>query len=318
MLAMTVGTNGHLTPAQVENPVPKAGEVIIQVEAAAVNRADLMQRSGNYPSPPGWPEYPGLEVAGTVIEAAEGSTRKVGEKVCALLGGGGYAEKVAVPSIMTLPVPAGFSMVEAAAVPEVFSTAYLNFVKEAGIRKGETVLIQTGASGLGIASIQLLKTLFGSKIITTVGSEEKADFVRSLGADIVVNRHTDDLGKVLDEHPVDVALDCVAGADLGKNLVKMNPWGRWIIIASLAGKFSEIDLNTLFRKRLRLIGSTLRSRTDEVKAEILSALQRELYPHFEAGTIRPVIYRTLPLTQADDALEILVKNQNTGKIVLTV
>ncbi len=317
MLAMTVGTNGHLIPSQVEVPVPKAGEVIILVEAAAVNRADLMQRSGNYPSPPGWPEYPGLEVAGTVIEAAEGCNRKVGDKVCALLGGGGYAEKVAVPSIMTLPVPAGFSMAEAAAVPEVFSTAYLNFVKEAGIKKGETVFIQAGASGLGIASIQLLKTLFGSKIITTVGSEEKAEFVRSLGADIVVNRHTDDLGKVLDEHPVDIALDCVAGAELGKNLAKMNPWGRWIVIASLAGNFSEIDLNTLFRKRLRLIGSTLRSRTDEVKAEILNALQRELYPHFEAGTVRPVIYRTLPLTQADDALEILAKNRNTGKIVLT-
>ncbi len=316
MIAMMVDPAGHLTPAQVADPVAKSGEVVIQVEAAAVNRADLMQRSGTYPSPPGWPDYPGLEVAGTVIETSGCSIRKAGDKVCALLGGGGYAEKVAVPEIMTLPVPAGFSMAEAAAVPEVFSTAYLNFVMEANVRDGETVFIQAGASGLGIASVQLLKTLFDVKIITTVGSEEKAEFVRKLGADIVVNRHTDDLGKVLDEHPADIALDCVAGASLGKNLSKMNPWGRWIVIASLAGNTSEIDLNVLFRKRLRLIGSTLRSRTDEVKSQILRSLQQNLWRHFESGTLRPVIYRQMPLTQADQALEILAKNQNTGKIVL--
>jgi len=317
MIAMTINADKILVPTEVPDPVAKTGEVIIQVEAASVNRADLMQRSGNYPSPPGWPEWPGLEVAGTVIEVGEGSTRKVGDKVCALLGGGGYAEKVTVPSIMTLPVPAGFSMVEAAAIPEVFSTAYLNFVIEANVKPGETVFVQAGASGLGIASIQLLKT-FGCRIITTVGTPDKADFVKKLGADIVVNHRTDDLSAVLDANPIDVALDCVGGESLGKNLAKMNPWGRWILIAALAGARTEVELDTLYRKRIRLIGSTLRSRTDEMKSQILNALQKRMWPEFESGRVRPVIYKTFPLLQANDALQVLVDRKNTGKLVLTV
>ena len=316
MIAMIVNENGRLVPAQVPDPAVKPGWVVIQVEAAAVNRADLMQRSGNYPSPPGWPEWPGLEVAGTVIEAGEDSTRKVGDKVCALLGGGGYAEKAAVPSSMTLPVPKGFSMAEAASIPEVFCTAYLNFVFEADVKPGETVLVQAGASGLGIASIQLLKTL-GCRIITTVGTEEKADFVRKLGADIVVNHRTGNLGAVLDENPIDVALDCVGGESLGKNLVKMNPWGRWILIAAMGGTKTEIELDKLFRKRIRLIGSTLRSRTDEMKAKVLNALQQRMWPEFESGRVRPVIFGTFPLLRADDALQVLVERRNTGKVVLT-
>lgn len=318
MKAMIVNAEQKLIAASVPDPQPKEGEIIIQVEAASVNRADLMQRSGNYPSPPGWPEWPGLEVAGTVIYAPDGCGRQVGDKVCALLGGGGYAEKVAVPAIMTLPVPKGFSMVEAATIPEVFSTAYLNFVLEAKLQPGESVFVQAGASGLGLASIQLLRTLGAGTIITTVGTPEKADFVRNIGADIVVNHRTDDLGKILDEHPVDVALDCVGGPDLGKNIVKMNPWGRWVLIAALAGKTTEIEIDKLFRKRIRLIGSTLRSRTDEVKSQILQALQKTMWPAFESGKIRPVIYATFPLEQANDALQVLVERKNTGKIVLTV
>lgn len=318
MIAMTVNKTQQLIPTEVADPVPKNGEVLIEVEAASVNRADLMQRSGNYPSPEGWPEWPGLEVSGTVIAAPGCSIRKVGDKVCALLGGGGYAEKVVVPEGMTLPVPAGFSMVEAATIPEVFSTAYLNFFIEAKVQPNETVFVQAGSSGLGIASIQLLKTLGCGKIITTVGTEEKAEFVRKLGADIVVNHRTDDLGKVLDENGVDVALDCVGGPDLGKNLIKMNPWGRWIMIAALGGAMTEIDLGQFFRKRIRLIGSTLRSRTDEMKSQILKELQEKIYPVFESGKIKPVIYATFPLKQADDALQILVERKNIGKIVLTV
>lgn len=318
MIAMTVNESQHLVPTEVADPVVKTGEVLIEVEAASVNRADLMQRSGNYPSPEGWPEWPGLEVSGTVIAAPGCSTRKVGDKVCALLGGGGYAEKVVVPEGMTLPVPNGFSMVEAATIPEVFSTAYLNFFIEAKVQPEETVFIQAGSSGLGIASIQLLKTLGCGKIITTVGTEEKAEFVRNLGADIVVNHRTDDLGKVLDANGVDVALDCVGGPDLGKNLIKMNPWGRWIMIAALGGSMTEIDLGQFFRKRIRLIGSTLRSRTDEMKSQILREIQEKVYPAFEGGKIKPVIYATFPLKQADDALQVLVERKNIGKIVLTV
>ena len=198
MHAMLINDRQDFVWSKVPDPVRKANEVIIEVHAAALNRADLMQRAGEYPSPMGWPEWPGLEVSGIILEAPEGLRWKNGDKVCALLGGGGYAEKIAVPADMVLPVPDGLSMVDAAAIPEVFATAYLNFVLEAGMKAGDTVFIQAGASGLGIAAIQLVKSA-GCKVITTVGSPAKAAFVKSIGADIVVNRKTDDLRKVLDE-----------------------------------------------------------------------------------------------------------------------
>jgi len=317
MHAMLVDANRKLVWSEVPDPVRKENEVIIEVHAAALNRADLLQRAGHYPSPPGWPEWMGLEVAGIVLKAPAQSRWRTGDKVCALLGGGGYAEQVAVPADMVLPVPKGLSMEEATAIPEAFATSYLNLCLEGGMKAGDTVLIQAGASGLGIAAIQLAKDL-GAKVMTTVGSEEKANFVRALGADIIVNRKTDDLAAAMDKHPVDIAMDCVVGAGMGACVEKMARGGRWIVIATLAGARTEIDMNVFFRKGLKLIGSTLRSRTSEMKAEILSELESKLWAKFSSGKIKSVIYRTLPMAKAEEAHGILEKQQNLGKVVLTL
>jgi NADPH2:quinone reductase len=220
MHAILVAENQRLVWTEVPDPAPRAGELLIDVHAAALNRADLLQRAGDYPPPPGWPEWMGLEVAGVVLNSPAESRWKAGDKVCALLGGGGYAQRVAVPVKMVLPVPEGLSMVEAAAIPEAFATSYLNLCIEGGMQSGETVLIQAGASGLGMAAIQLAKAL-GGKVMTTVSTREKADFVSNLGADIVVNRMVDDLAAAMKEHPVDVALDCVGGPGL-------EPWRKSI------------------------------------------------------------------------------------------
>jgi NADPH2:quinone reductase len=318
MHAILIDSQQRLVWSEVPDPVAKENELLIEVHAAALNRADLMQRAGNYPPPPGWPEWMGLEVAGVVLEApAQGRFRR-GDKVCALLGGGGYAEKVAVPANMVLPIPAGFSMAEAAALPEAFATSYLNLCLEGGMKAGDTVLIHAGASGLGIAAIQLAKEL-GATVMTTVGSEEKARFVRTVGADIVVNRRTDDLGAIMDQHPVNIAMDCVAGAGLGANVVKMAQGGRWIVIATLGGARTEIDMNVFFRRGIKLIGSTLRSRTPEMKAQILSGLESLLWEKFATGKLRPVVHQTLPMrTHAEQAHAILQNQENIGKVILTL
>jgi len=317
MHAILVNGEQSLAWSKVPDPVPKAGELLVDVHAAALNRADLLQRAGNYPPPPGWPEWMGLEVAGVVVEAPAGTRWKAGDKVCALLGGGGYAQRVAVPAALAVPVPEGLSMVEAAAIPEAFATAYLNLCIEGGLRAGETVLIQAGASGLGMAAIQLVKAL-GGKVMTTVSTDEKADFVRRLGADIVVNRTVDDLGAAMDEHPVDVALDCISGPTLGRYLEKMAIGGRWIVIATLGGAMTEINLDAFFRRGIKLIGSTLRSRPCEMKAEILAGLERTLWRSFSSGAIKPVVYKTLPIARAEEAHAILQRRENLGKVVLTV
>jgi NADPH2:quinone reductase len=317
MHAMLVAAGRKLVWSEVPESKPKANEVLIDVHAVALNRADLMQRAGEYPSPPGWPEWMGLEVSGVILNAPAGSRWRSGDKVCALLGGGGYAEKVAVPADMVLPVPAGLSMEEAAAIPEAFATSYLNLCLEAGMKTGDTVFIQAGASGLGMAAIQLAK-VFGATVMTTVGSPEKAEFVRQLGADIIVNRKTDDLGAVMDQHPVDIALDCVVGAGMGAYVGKMARGGRWIVIATLAGARTEIDMNVFFRKGMKLIGSTLRSRTSEMKAAILAELETRLWAKFSSGEIKSVVYKTLPMAKAEEAHGILEKQQNLGKVVLTL
>ena len=317
MRAILIGEKQELTWSEVPDPTPKDDEVLIEIHAAALNRADLMQRAGNYPPPPGWPDWMGLECAGVVLRAPEGSRFQTGDKVCALLGGGGYAEKVVVPQGMVLPVPEGLSMAQAAAIPEAFATAYLNICIEGAFQPGETVLVHAGASGLGMATIQLVKTL-GGKVVTTVGTDEKVEFVRGLGADFPVNRKKEDLAAVMEEHPVDVALDCVSGPGLGKCIAHMAPGGRWVVIATLGGTMTEIDMRTFFRKGLRLIGSTLRSRTSEMKGEILGALERDLWPAFSKGDIEPIIHATLPIEQAEEAHAILERNENLGKVVLAV
>lgn len=317
MRAVQVDEEQALVWSEVPDPVPRAGELLVDVHAAALNRADLLQRAGNYPPPPGWPEWMGLEAAGVVVEAPADSRFRTGDEVCALLGGGGYAEQVAVPADMALPVPDGLSMVEAAAIPEAFATSYLNLCIEGSMKAGDTVLIQAGASGLGMAAIQLVKVL-GGKVMTTVGTDEKAQFARRLGADIVVNRTVDDLGAALDEHPVDVALDCISGPELGQCIEKMAIGGRWIAIATLGGAMTEINMDTFFRRGIKLIGSTLRSRSSEMKAEILAGLERTLWPSFSSGAIRPMIHKTLPITRAEEAHAILQRRENIGKVVLTV
>lgn len=317
MYAMILDDKLNFLWAEVPDPVRKENEVLIQVAAAAVNRADLMQKDGCYSSPPDWPQWCGLEAAGTVLEAPQNSAFKKGDKVCALLGGGGYSEKVTVPAEMVLPVPDGLSLTEAAALPEVWSTAYLNMNLEAGgLKPGDVFFVQAGASGVGLAAIQLAK-LMGALVITTVGSAEKADYVKKMGADIVVNHRTDDLQAVLKEHNPNVALDCVGGKLMGECFKNMVFGGRWIMIATLSGGKTEIDLETVWRKRLKLIGSTLRSRTSEEKGRILKGLKDELWPLFSAGKLQTNIHAVFPIQQVEDAHAVLRRAENIGKVVLT-
>ena len=316
MKAMLIEEN-KLVLRDIPEPVLKPGYVIIDIHAAALNRADLLQVAGKYPPPPGWPEWPGLECSGVISAAAENSRWKVGDKVCALLGGGGYAEKVLVPEGMVMPIPDNVSFTEAAALPEVYTTAMLNLFRLGELKKGETLFVQAGASGLGIAAIQLGK-LAGAKVVTTVGSPEKAEAVRKLGADVVIDRKAEAVDEVLLKHPVDVALDCAGGALLGKCLNAVNPGGRWILIATLGGETTELPLRVLLKKHIRLMGSTLRSRSDAEKSDILKQLTETVWPEVSAGKIRPVIHALFPFEDAAKAHEILAAQQNTGKVVLTL
>jgi len=315
--AVLIQKDQALTWSEVADPIRKENEVIIDIRATALNRADLMQRAGNYPPPPGWPEWMGLEVSGVIAEASADSHWKIGDKVCALLGGGGYAEKVAVPEDMVLPIPDGLSFIEAATIPEAFLTSYLNIFIEAGMKPGEMVFIQAGASGLGVAAIQLVKAL-GGKVMTTVSTPEKADFVRKLGADIIVNRTNENLAEIMAKNPVDVAMDCVAGPNLGPCLENMAHGGRWVVIATLGGTVSELNMLDFFKRGVKLIGSTLRSRSSELKAELLSELKDKIWDKLSSREIKLVIHDSLPITQAEKAHAILERRENIGKVVLTV
>lgn len=317
MKAIKVATDRSLHWVDVPDPVVKAGDVLIEVHATALNRADLLQRMGNYPPPPGWPEWMGLEAAGVVIQAPTGGRWRVGDKVCALLGGGGYAQKVAVPSEMILPIPDGLSFVEAATIPEAYATSYLNLCLEGDLKAGQTVFIQAGASGLGVAAIQMAKKI-GARVVTTVGSDDKAQLVAKLGADVVINRKKEEIVEVLKAYPPDVALDCVAGPDLGQCLEAAANGCRWIVIATLGGSNTQLDMNAFFRRGIRLIGSTLRSRSNEMKAQILAGLEEQFWPAFSHRKIQLMIHRTLPIEQAQQAHAILERNENLGKVVLTI
>ncbi|MBR2642866.1 MAG: NAD(P)H-quinone oxidoreductase [Lentisphaeria bacterium] len=316
MYAMTLDDNLQFCWKEVSDPVRKPGEVLIKTAAAAVNRADLMQKDGCYASPPDWPQWCGLEVAGTVLEAPEESPFKPGDKVCALLGGGGYSEKVTVPAGMVLPVPENCSMEEAATLPEVWSTVYLNVVLEAGgLRPGDVFFVQAGASGIGLAAIQFAK-LCGARVITTA-APEKADYIKALGADIVLDSRKDDLRPVFEANPPDMALDCVGGALQGEYLAQMKFGGRWVMIATLAGGQTTIDLEQVWRKRLKLIGSTLRSRTPEEKAHILDCMQKELWPLFAARKLVTRLHGVFPIQDVEKAHAVLRRRENIGKVVLT-
>ena len=326
MKAILVNEDKSLRWDNVPDPVIKDDEVLVKIEAAALNRADLMQREGEYPPPAGCPEWMGLEVAGEIVEvgceAKTLSEWKLGDKVCALLGGGGYAEYVAVKYDMLMPIPKNCTMVEAAAIPEAFATAYLNLFIEGGIKEGNTLLMNAGASGLASVIIPMAKA-FGVRVITTVLTDEIAEKIKHLGADRVVVTAKEDISLVLKEeleagHSVDVAIDCLGGEIMGKCIHYLTHGARWIMIAALAGTKTEIDLKNIYVRNVRIIGSTLRSRTPAVKAQILAGIVRDVYPKIEAGLVKPTIHATLPITEAEAAHDILYKGQNVGKVVLTV
>ena len=326
MKAILVNEDRSLRWDFVPMPEIKPDEVLVKIHAAALNRADLMQREGDYPPPPGCPDWMGLEIAGVITEiGTEAKTKsvwKIGDKVCALLGGGGYAEYAAVKYDMLMPIPKGCTMEEAAAIPEAFATAYLNLFIEGNIQSGNTLLMNAGASGLASVIIPMAKA-FGVRVITTVLSDEIANSISHLKADRVVVTTKEDIAGVLKEelengHGVDVAIDCLGGEVMGKCIHFLTHGARWIMIAALAGQKTEIDLKNIYVRNVRIIGSTLRSRTPETKARILAELVKNVFPKIENGEIRPTIYKVLPITEAEAAHDILYKGQNVGKVVLKV
>ena len=326
MKAILVNDDRSLRWDNVPDPVCGPEDCLVKIEAAALNRADLMQREGDYPPPPGCPEWMGLEIAGTVTEvgpeAAEKSNWKVGDKVCALLGGGGYAQFGNVKYDMLMPVPGNCTMVEAAAMPEAFATAYLNLFIEGGAKAGDTLLLTGGNSGLASVTIRMAKA-FGLRVITTVRNAEKAAAIADLGADIIVDTSRERLADVLKAqleqgYGVDIAIDCLGGKDMGACLHYLNRGARWIMIAALAGTLTEVDLKNIYVRNVRIIGSTLRSRAPEMKARILAELVEKVWPKVESGEVKPTIHKVLPITEAEAAQDILYKGQNIGKVVLTV
>lgn len=326
MKAILVNDDRSLRWDNVPDPILGDEDCLVKIEAAALNRADLMQREGDYPPPAGCPGWMGLEIAGTIVEIADGakekSNWKIGDKVCALLGGGGYAEYANVKYDMLMPVPKNCSMVEAAAMPEAFATAYLNLFIEGNIKAGDTLLMNAGASGLASVIIPMAKA-FGIRVITTVLTEEISNNIKHLNADRVVVTTKEDISEVLKEelengHPVDVAIDCLGGEIMGKCIHYLKHGARWIMIAALAGQKAEIDLKNIYVRNVRIIGSTLRSRTPEMKAKILDDLVKNVWPKVETSQVKPTIYKVLPIQQAEDAHDILYKGQNVGKVVLTV
>ena len=326
MKAILVNDDRSLRWDNVPDPIMGEDDCLIKIEAAALNRADLMQREGDYPPPVGCPEWMGLEIAGEIVAIGDGAKAKsnwrIGDKVCALLGGGGYAQYANVKYDMLMPVPDGCSMIEAAAIPEAFATAYLNLFIEGGLKPGNTLLMNAGASGLASVVIPMAKA-FGARVITTVLSDEIAASITHLGADIVVNTTKDDIVKVLESElaegrGVDVAIDCLGGEVMGKCIHYLTHGARWIMIAALAGRMTEIDLKNIYVRNVRIIGSTLRSRTPAVKAQILAELVEKVWPKVTSGEVKPTIYKVLPITEAEAAHDILYKGQNVGKVVLTV
>ena len=305
---------------EVEDPVPGPGEVLVDVAAGGVNRADLMQRQGFYPPPPGAPSYPGLECSGTIAAGGPGVTGwRPGDAVCALLAGGGYAEKVAVPAGQLLPAPASVSLRHAAALPETACTVYSNVFLGAGLKAGETLLVHGGASGIGTMAIQLARQA-GATVAVTAGSAEKLKSCRELGADITINYHDEDFVQVVKEatkgRGADVILDIMGAAYLARNMDALAPDGRIAIIGLQGGRKTEFDLNKLMVKRGTIMCTTLRARPREQKAEIVRAVREHVWPLVEAGAIRPVVHRELPFAEAAEAHRIMAASTHTGKILL--
>ncbi|MBE5783800.1 MAG: NAD(P)H-quinone oxidoreductase [Clostridiales bacterium] len=323
MKAMLVDENKNLVWSDVADPMIAGDEVLVKIHAAALNRADLLQRQGKYPSPPGCPPWMGLEIAGVIVKTGKDVAGwKIGDQVCALLGGGGYAEYAAVKDDMLMPIPKGLSMVEAAALPEAYATSYLNLFIEGHLEAGQTAFIPAGASGLASVAIPLAKA-FGARVITSVLSDEIAEKIKPLGADLIINSSVQCVEEILKAEeekgtPVNVSMDCLSGETLGKSLPYMAKGGYWIVISTLAGVETHVLLRPLLTKGLHLVGSMLRNRTPAFKAELLAQLVEKVWPKIESGAIKPSIYKVLPMHQAEEAHAILERGENVGKVVLTV
>ena len=311
-----------LAPASHPVPKPGPGEILIKVAAAGVNRPDILQRRGLYPPPPGSSEIPGLEVAGEIVGSGEGATRfKLGEKVCALVAGGGYAEYCAVHENNALPIPSGLDMIEAAALPETFFTVWTNLFQRGKLKSGETVLIHGGTSGIGTTATMLAKA-FGAVILTTAGSEEKCRACVALGADFAINYRTQDfveeVRKFTDGKGVDVILDIVAGDYVARNYKAAALNARILQIGIQNGAARELNLMPMLAKRLTHTGSTLRSRTVAEKAQIAQELEQQVWPLLHQGKIKPQIFKTFRLEEAARAHALMESGAHIGKIVLTV
>lgn len=306
------------------DPVAGAGECLIAVEAYGINRPDVLQRKGAYPPPKGASDLPGLEVAGRIVdgdlEELEAAGLKLGDAVCALVAGGGYAERCVAPIAQCLPVPAGWSMAEAASLPETFFTVWSNVFERAGFKAGETILIHGGSSGIGVTAIQLAKAFGAAQVIVTVGSADKAVACLKLGADVAIDYKTQDfvaeVGKVTAERGVDVILDMVAGGYVERGVQCLADDGRMVIIAVQGGVESKFDAGAVLRRRLTIGGSTLRPRSLAFKAGIARALRERVWPLLEARRIEPVIYRQFSADRAAEAHALMESGAHVGKIVL--
>lgn len=326
MKAMLVDKNKNLVWSEVKDPILEEDKIIVKIYAVALNRADLLQREGKYPSPKGWPTWMGLELSGEIIEmgkkAQENTNFKVGDKVCALVGGGAYAEKIAIPYQLVLPVPEGLTMEEASAIPEAYVTSYLNLFEEGKLQKGQIVYIAAGASGLASAAIPMAKA-YGATVVTSVMTNEIKEKINHLNADYVIVQEKESIPEVFkrfeeEGHPINVAMDCLAGKDMGEALSYMARGGYWVIISTLAGVTSEIQLRPILTKGLHLVGSMLRNRSNEEKEKLLKNLQRDFFKYFKDGTIKPSIYKILDIAQVEEAHNILLTNRNVGKVVLKI
>ena len=313
-----------LRPAERPAPVAGAGEVLIRVAASGVNRPDVLQRKGHYPVPPGASDLPGLEVAGTIVEgdrsAMAAADLSLGDRVCALVAGGGYAELCVAPIGQCLPVPAGLSDVEAASLPETFFTVWSNVFDRARLQPGETLLVQGGTSGIGVTAIQLAKA-WGATVIATAGSDEKCAACVALGADHAINYRSQDFAaevmRITAKRGVNVVLDMVAGPYVAREISCMAEDGRLVMIAVQGGVEAQIDAGVVMRKRLTVTGSTLRPRPVAFKAAIAQALRQNVWPWLEAGKVKPVIFKVFPAEQAAQSHTLMESNEHIGKLVLT-
>ena len=310
------GVEGQVKWVEEPSPTCDVGQIRIRVAAAGLNRADLLQSAGMYPPPPGASQFLGLECSGVVSEVGPGSSWQVGDRVCALLAGGGMAQEVVVDARHALPVPDGLSLAQAAALPEVYSTAWLNLFQLAGLKPGEKVLLHAGASGVGSAAIQLCKA-FGSPCWVSVGSAERLAYCEALGAQGGVLR-ADGLEGLKAFGPFDVVLDPVGANYAESNLKLLALDGRWVLIGLMGGRKAELDLALVLGKRIQLLGSTLRTRDDQFKADLLSDLNQQVWPLFSEGRLSPQLARAYPMEEVQQAYAELASNQVSGKLVVVI